>query len=518
MATPREKLADSLEALKALQDRHVVAIRTADLSRTHRERLLRNGFLKEVMKGWYIASSPNEERGDTTAWYASFWDFCAAYLRERFGDDWSIGPEQSLSLHAGNRTIPKQLLVRSPKGGNKPTNLIHGTSVFDMRAAMPAGKDVVALDGLRLYSPEMALVQSSPAFFAQNPTDVRTVLARFGSASDVLSHLLDGGHSVIAGRLAGAFRNIGRDRVAEDIVKTMAAAGYAVREHDPFERRLEIPLRRRETSPYAGRIRLMWQAMREGVAGNFPEPPGLPNDVNAYLKRVDEAYVADAYHSLSIEGYRVSPLLIERVRSGAWDPDHDKEDHERRNAMAARGYYLAFEAVKQSVRAVLGNENPGEVADRDHGAWYRELFAPSVEAGILKPGDLAGYRRDRVYIRRSMHVPLPPEAVDDAMEVFFEMLQGEESAAVRTVLGHFVFVYIHPYMDGNGRMGRFLMNVMLASGGYPWTVVPVERRDAYMAALEDASVGQNIVPFARFLADLVSQGLAGKPAATVPKQ
>jgi hypothetical protein len=38
------------------------------------------------------------------------------------------------------------------------------------------------------------------------------------------------------------------------------------------------------------------------------------------------------------------------------------------------------------------------------------------------------------------------------------------------------------YMDGNGRIGRFLMNVMLASGGYPWTVIPVSDRNAYMNA------------------------------------
>jgi len=74
-------------------------------------------------------------------------------------------------------------------------------------------------------------------------------------------------------------------------------------------------------------------------------------------------------------------------------------------------------------------------------------------------------------------------------------------------LGHFIFVYIHPYVDGNGRMGRFLMNTMLASGGYPWTVIPVERRDAYMAALEAASVDQNIGPFADFLAELVNARL-----------
>jgi len=83
------------------------------------------------------------------------------------------------------------------------------------------------------------------------------------------------------------------------------------------------------------------------------------------------------------------------------------------------------------------------------------------------------------------------------------------------VLGHFIFVYIHPYMDGNGRMGRFLMNAMLASGGYPWTVIPVEQREAYMKSLEAASVGGDIKALAGFIAKLVSQTVAGKPAATV---
>ena len=86
------------------------------------------------------------------------------------------------------------------------------------------------------------------------------------------------------------------------------------------------------------------------------------------------------------------------------------------------------------------------------------------------------------------------------------------------MLGHFVLVYIHPYADGNGRMGRFLMNVMLAAGSYPWTVIPVERRDGYMAALEDASVRQDIGPFADFLARLVKEGLDGRPAAGTPGQ
>lgn len=517
MKTPQEKLAGSLEALEALQDKGIIAIRARDLSRTHKERLLKNGFIQEVMKGWYIAARPGERAGDSTAWYASFWDFCAAYLRTRFGKkNWCLSPDQSLSIHGGNLAVPAQLLVRTPDGGNKPTNLLYGTSIFDMRLNMPKERDVIEQNGLRLFSLPAALVEASPAFFAQHPIDARTALATVSDASDVVRRLLEGGHSAIAGRLSSAFRNIGRERIADDIVKAMRAAGYDIREQDPFENRFDLNLPRREPSPYAGRIRLMWQQMREAVIEQFPQSPGSTNDIDAYLQRVEEAYVTDAYNSLSIEGYRVSVELIDRVRKGNWNPDAHEEDRKHADALAARGYWQAFQAVKTSLRSVLENKNPGTVADRDHGTWYREMFAPRVAAGIIQVGNVAGYRDNPVYIRNSMHVPLPSHAVPDAMQVFFEMLENETHPAVRVVLGHFVFVYIHPYMDGNGRIGRFLMNVMLAAGGYPWTIVPLQQRAAYMAALEEASVRQAIVPFAKFLGDLVREALKGKIVATVP--
>ena len=112
--------------------------------------------------------------------------------------------------------------------------------------------------------------------------------------------------------------------------------------------------------------------------------------------------------------------------------------------MAALGYWQTYQAVQKSMQRVLNGENPGSVADEDHGTWYREMFGPSVTAGLLKPADLAGYRHGQVYIRRSMHVPLNREAVGDAMPAFFDLLRGEKEPAVRVVLGHFVFVYIHP--------------------------------------------------------------------------
>jgi Fic family protein len=89
------------------------------------------------------------------------------------------------------------------------------------------------------------------------------------------------------------------------------------------------------------------------------------------------------------------------------------------------------------------------------------------------------------------------------MPTLFELLENEPAPSARAVLGHWLIGYIHPYPDGNGRIARFLMNVMLAAGGYPWTVIRVEDSDPYLAALEAASVESDIRPFARLLAERV---------------
>ncbi len=89
MATPKEKLANSLEILTELQDNGRMAIQSKDLTRTHRERLLAAGFLQEVMKGWYIISRPTlskylkrmEADGieSGTPWQIPLWVFGMGY-------------------------------------------------------------------------------------------------------------------------------------------------------------------------------------------------------------------------------------------------------------------------------------------------------------------------------------------------------------------------------------------------------------------------------------------------------
>ena len=127
--------------------------------------------------------------------------------------------------------------------------------------------------------------------------------------------------------------------------------------------------------------------------------------------------MTDAYHSLSIEGYRVTATLIEKIRDGNWNPDGDEKDRATRDAMAARGYFETHNLVKEDLVRVIKGDNAGTVFRNALPRWYQALFSPSVQAGILKASDLAGYRNDQVFIRGALHVPLSKEAVRDCMPV-----------------------------------------------------------------------------------------------------
>ena len=189
------------------------------------------------------------------------------------------------------------------------------------------------------------------------------------------------------------------------------------------------------------------------------------------------------------------------MKSGNWNPK--EEDKDAHNALVARGYYQSFLAVRNTIVKIAEGTDAGTAVDEDHGNWYFEMWQPMVAAGLYKPSSIVGYRNRPVYIRGSRHTPMNYEAVRDAMPEYFRLLREEKHPAVRAILGHFMFGFIHPYNDGNGRMSRFIMNAMLSTGGYTWTIIPVEKRKVYMEALEKASIEGDIADFTRLIADLI---------------
>src|SRR4029077_12211801 len=121
-----------------------------------------------------------------------------------------------------------------------------------------------------------SLVDVGETFFARNPLESQVVLASLADASDLLRLLLNGGHSAKAGYLASALRASGREKLADEIVKTMKSAGYDVRERHPFEVGQVSTKLQPAAAPIVERRQMLWKTTRETVSANFPEAPGLP--------------------------------------------------------------------------------------------------------------------------------------------------------------------------------------------------------------------------------------------------
>jgi hypothetical protein len=119
---------------------------------------------------------------------------------------------------------------------------------------LPPADETEVKDGLRIYTLAAALLNMPAAQYGAHPVQMRAALAMIKDASEVLGKLLSGGHSKIAGRLAGAFRNIGRARMADEIVGAMQSAGYTLAETDPFTDSESAPSGARDLSPHINRL------------------------------------------------------------------------------------------------------------------------------------------------------------------------------------------------------------------------------------------------------------------------
>jgi len=472
--------------------------------------LNRHGYLKKIIKGWYLLDGDlsTQKTGESALWYESMWVFIEQYLSYRFKDNYWLSSEVSLDLLTDNNSMPAQIVVfvMSDEAIWTVTDLPNGMSICVTNSKnRPAG--LITFRGLNVYSLENAIVSSTPISYKNNSLSMQIALknANFNALAEAV---MNSKNIASAGRIIGAYEVLSMRAESEKLKAIMSGAGFErIKIVDPFDKPpVQFGSMIKEAAS-ATRVRIMWRQMRQSILdlyeGQYPEFNFNVRPIDETLAMISEVYVHDAYNSLSIEGYQVTPDLIVRVSNGDWSPETIERDHEAKDALAARGYYDAFNKVLESISAAHNGGDLNLLIDIGITQWYTSLFRPCVVAGIVSDSNLAGFRKGPIYIRKSRHAPPASEQLMDCMAALKDCIAEETSFPVKAILAHFVLGYIHPFMDGNGRTARFLMNFIFIVGGYKWVVIKQETRDRYMRALEAASGDNKITPFVEFILDTI---------------
>ncbi len=469
--------------------------------------LVKNGYLKRIIKGWYLfdADVSVQKAGESVLWYESVWSFIGQYLSLRFNDDYWLSSEASLDIHTNNNSMPAQIVVFVKGGAENIIQLPNNMSLL-ITSSKSKPDDLIEYSEINVFPLEAALANSTPTSFKNNPVSMQVALRNvdFDKLAGALLRLKN---MASAGRIIGAFNALDMRAESKKLETIVTGVFGDITIVDPFVTEPVILGNKKKEAASAGRVRIMWQQMRQDIIDGFvqcePAFDFYSRPLDETLSMIAELYVRDAYNSLSIEGYRVTPELIKQVSRGDWSPDTIEHDKEIKDALAARGYFDAFNNVKASLTEAYNGEDLNYLIDVGITQWYTSLFKPCVTSGIISEFDLAGYRKGPIYIRTSRHVPPASEQLMDCMAALKECIDEEDSFVVKAILGHLFFGYIHPFFDGNGRTARFLMNFLFIIGGYNWVVIKQETRSEYLAALEAASVEKNISPFVDFILDTI---------------
>ncbi|UAA39623.1 Fic family protein [Paraneptunicella aestuarii] len=501
--TENEKLAAALEKAASLSVNNIVHSKLL----TARERALLNkhGFLKPIIRGWFMldADTSTHNAGESALWFDSIWGFVSQYLFELFGDNYWLSPESSLDLLTSSNALPKQIIVYA-NTSTRTVSLPHDMGLLIINSPKIPYK-VIRASEVNVISMEGLLADIAPSAYRRDPLSLQLAL-RMADISELAQAFEHTRNVAALGRVLGAYKAMGKTEEYQQLKRIVDGIGLkAQEENNPFEQPIVNIGERRNENAAAMRVRALWHTLRDDVEQTFskvqPKFNFADKPIESILADIEELYIQDAYHSLSIEGYRVTPELIEKVRMGSWDPVNASKDREAKDALAARGYFEAFNAVKASLTAM----HKGTVSSLSYAVatgvtdWYTSLFQPCVTVGLISPKDIAGYRKGPVYIRTSRHAPPADIYLRDCMDALKELIDTEPSYPVKAVLGHLCLGYIHPFPDGNGRTARFLMNFLFTLGGYDWCIVHLEDRNQYLDSLNLASLDQQGKAFAEFI-------------------
>lgn len=219
----------------------------------------------------------------------------------------------------------------------------------------------------------------------------------------------------------------------------------------------------------------------------------IPDSNSALRRAKKEAYFQHIYHTVGIEGNTMSlqqtrSILETRVAVSGKSIDEHNE-------------ILGLDAAMKYINATLLYR----LRDIDMGD-ILEIHKRVL--GHVDPVEGGQFRRTQVYV--GGHIPPGPSEIHKLMLQFLEWLNSEDALELHPVryaaLAHYKLVHIHPFIDGNGRTSRLLMNLLLMQAGYPPVIIPKQRRHMYYQHLQTANDG-DVRPFVRFIAQCTDRTL-----------
>jgi len=475
-------------------------------------------LIAETASGWAWVILGREEPDAARALRQNYWPLVQVALHEyRPAEIWRVSAVQLL---AGDTTVPTTLRVRH--GANRSKYRVEVTEGFEIvfvpaSARTDASQSVATESVVPLRVGDVELPVSSPEQTLVSLTlgDVREhrdlVLAWLRSLV-VAQPALEAAYSanprhVLMARMEHLARDLGNTRLADQIDRVLSAhhRHHTSRTDTGVGEAIVVPpyvtARPSTRDPGLDRLQARLSRAAEVVSDLVGETEQKisPIPEAAVIRAARSAKLEDTYHSTTIEGYRISRDEVRAMLQGR--PYEGRTPDEITRLMALKGYSHAFDRTLSFVGEGFG----AGVLQLDEGMiidLHLELWSPSIDAGIVSAADMRGWRATSVFIRQSRHGPPAPEKVGRYMAQFIEQTKGLDAGPItQAVLMHWGVVHIHPFMDGNGRLARLLMNYMLGTSGLPWTTIRAEERGAYFRALERAHIDDDFAVLAEFLRD-----------------
>ncbi|MEJ5265411.1 MAG: Fic family protein [Bacteroidales bacterium] len=221
--------------------------------------------------------------------------------------------------------------------------------------------------------------------------------------------------------------------------------------------------------------------LQQQIEGFKPLSKRQLQDLRQYY-RIGITYTSNAIEGNTLTESETKVVIEEGIAIAGKPLKHHLE---------AVGHAMAFDHVYRLIKKQTITEND---IKKLHRLFYQKIDAE--QAGK--------YRKTQVYITGSQYLPPKPNEVPILMKDLIKWYNEEKQHPVVTAaLLHQKFVVIHPFIDGNGRIGRLLMNLHLLKNKLPVTIIPPVLRAEYIAMLEKSHV--NAQPFIEFIANCVKQ-------------